>query len=504
MGGVQEHDETTICLITEGTYPFHDGGVSVWCDQLVRGMAPHEFVIDAITATGIETSSWDLPANVGAVRSVPLWGPTMPVRSIGKLDTKLRTVVGQVLHDITSPSQTDFVAGLEQLFELAQEGRLRQSLLSEDAVRLALAALAPRIPNGRTFDLLPTNPTVADAVVSLRMLEHLLRPLAVPPPKADLCHAASNGTGVLLAMAAKWTRGTPFLLTEHGLYLRERYIAFGPTTLTHHQRAFMLGFYKQLTSAAYQMADVIAPGSEYNRQWEHANGADAAKIQLIYNGIDAPSFGAPSTLPESPTIAWVGRIDPLKDVKTMLRAFALVREEMPDAKLRMFGGVPKGNAAYMGECLDVHEHLGLGESACFEGRIPSITDAYHSGHVVVSTSISEGFPYSVLEAMASGRAMIATDVGGVAEAVDGVGILVPPRNPRAVADACLELLADPKRASHLAWRGRRRVRRLFTVGVCIDRYRQIYDALIDPGHVVPPSQLDDVSAGLALSCGSRP
>jgi polysaccharide biosynthesis protein PelF len=513
VGGKQEDDDGTrlggdptndtvkrileVCLITEGTYPFHDGGVSVWCDQLVRGMAPHEFVIDAITATGIESSSWDLPANVGAVRSIPLWGPTAPLRTVDKIEPADRRTIGRMLHSIMSPTPDEFLSSLEELFVIAQEGRLRECLLSEDAVRLALDALSPRIPNGRSFDLLPTRPTIADAVASLRTLEHLLRPLEVTPPDVDLCHASSNGSGVLLAMAAKWKHRTPFLLTEHGLYLRERYIAYSPATLPHHQRAFMLGFYKQLTTAAYQMANIIAPGSEYNSYWEEANGADPSKIQLIYNGIDAPTFEAESMPPEIPTIAWVGRIDPLKDVKTMLRAFAMVREEMPEVVLRMFGGIPKGNTAYMNECLDVHEHLGLGDSARFEGRIPSIVDAYHAGHVVVSTSISEGFPYSVLEAMACGRAMIATDVGGVGEAVNGVGVLVPPRNPRAVADACLLLLRDSALRSSLAERGRTRVRKLFTLDVCIRGYQEIYSSLTDLMPVDPRrGSLVTASAGL--------
>jgi polysaccharide biosynthesis protein PelF len=485
-----------ICLITEGTYPFHDGGVSVWCDQLVRGMAPYRYAIDAVTATGSEDSSWDLPSNVRSVRSVPLWGPIPPVRAVDRLGRSVSETIGQTLRCIMAPTESaNFLETLRQLFFYAQDGNLRRYLLSDEAVQLALLALGPHVSNGRMLDRLPPRPTVADAVASLRLLEHLLRPLAVAPPEADICHAASNGSGVLLAMAAKWSNGTPFLLTEHGLYLRERYIAYGPCTLPDRQRAFMLGFYKQLTVASYEMADVIAPGSEYNSQWEQANGADPAKIQLIYNGIDAPNFAARPTEPESQTISWVGRIDPLKDVKTMLRAFAMVRNELPDAKLRLFGGTPKGNAAYMGECLEVHSQLGLGDSARFEGRIPSITEAYHAGDVVVSTSISEGFPYSVLEAMASGRAMIATDVGGVSEAVAGVGVLVPPRNPRAVADACVELLRDPGRRARLASEGRQRVRRLFTLDVCIRRYRDIYDSLTGA------ESLDEISPALVGSAG---
>ena len=71
-----------VSLITEGTYPFHDGGVSVWCDQIVRGLAPDRFRIDAITAGLDDTACWMFPENVAEVRRIPLWGPdhsTSPV-----------------------------------------------------------------------------------------------------------------------------------------------------------------------------------------------------------------------------------------------------------------------------------------------------------------------------------------------------------------------------------------------------------------------------------------
>ena len=213
----------------------------------------------------------------------------------------------------------------------ARDGRLTHSLVSDETVQLVLATMAQPLPD--RYSAGPTSkPSVADAVASLRMLEHLLRPLRIAPAFANLSHAASNGLGVMLAMTAKWEWGTPFLLTEHGLYLRERYIAYGPLSMPHHQRAFMLGFFRNLAAAAYHAADVVAPGSEYNRSWEIVGGADPASIQPIYNGIHAPNFGVSESEPDVPTLAWVGRIDPLKDVKTLLRTFALVRESIPNAR----------------------------------------------------------------------------------------------------------------------------------------------------------------------------
>ncbi len=240
-----------------------------------------------------------------------------------------------------------------------------------------------------------------------------------------------------------------------------------------------MGFYKRLSLAAYQTADAIAPGSDYNRRWLQANGADVQKIEPIHNGIDVNEFAATAATTEHPTLVWVGRIDPLKDVKTLLRAFVRVRLAIPNARLRIYGGTPPGNEGYLRECLDLRDQLGLEESATFEGRVRSIADAYLSGDVVVATSISEGFPYAVLEAMASRRAMIATDVGGVSEAIDDTGILVPPQDEIRLADACIRLLRDPGLRASLAAAGRERVRSQFMVELSNERYGELYDDLVD-------------------------
>jgi glycosyltransferase involved in cell wall biosynthesis len=280
-------------------------------------------------------------------------------------------------------------------------------------------------------------------------------------------------------MAAKWEHGTPFLLTEHGVYLRERYMEYPPGKMPQAQRSFLLGFYKRLVAAAYEMADAIAPGSDYNRRWLQANGAKVDKIQPIHNGIDVNEFSSTPADTQHPTLVWVGRIDPLKDVKTLLRAFVRVRQSIPDVRLRIYGGTPPGNEGYRNDCLDLRDKLGLEQSVAFEGRVRSISDAYLSGDVVVATSISEGFPYAVLEAMASGRAMIATDVGGVSEAIDDTGILVPPQDEIRLADACIKLLADPKLRAALANAGRERVQSRFMVELSNERYGELYDDLVD-------------------------
>jgi glycosyltransferase involved in cell wall biosynthesis len=348
--------------------------------------------------------------------------------------------------------------------------------------------------------------TVHDASQVLDHLDHLLRPLFVSPPRADLCHASANGLSILMALSAHWSEETPLVLSEHGIYLRERYFSYAPDKFSFAVRSLMLRFYKHLAWAGYQIAGTIAPVCDYNRRWQEANGADPERIRTIYNGVDTDHFTAGTTEPELPTLVWMGRIGPLKDVETLIEAFALVHKELPTARLRMYGGVSEENAAYFDRCVALRDRLGLEAFATFEGQTESVVEAYHSGHVVLLTSISEGFPYSLIEAMASGMATVATDVGGVAEASGDAGVIVPPQNPERTAEACLDLLTDPEYRRSMARAARARVLAEFTLEQNLadygDAYRTVFDRSAGARIVGDLAELPTESGDEMLSAAS--
>jgi glycosyltransferase involved in cell wall biosynthesis len=161
----------------------------------------------------------------------------------------------------------------------------------------------------------------------------------------------------------------------------------------------------------------------------------------------------------------------------------VVRERVPEARLRIFGGTPAGNGAYRDSCRDLIDELGLAGVATLEGRVETSVEAYHAGSVVALTSISEGFPYTVVEAMACGRPVVCTDVGGVSEAVGEAGKVVPPRDVAAVADACVELLTDDARRRRMADAARQRVIDHFTLQQWLDAYRALYERLTNAAEV---------------------
>ncbi|MEF2277512.1 GT4 family glycosyltransferase PelF [Deinococcus sp. YIM 134068] len=474
-----------VALYTEGTYPQAHGGVSVWVDQLVRGLGDHAFTVGAITGTTFARPALELPANV-TVRQVPLWDAPLP----GPRPDPARTAAtlsayATLLDALCTLDLPGFGAALRRLSDLGEHGSLTGVLDGARATRLTLEVWrghARRQSGDRTpgRPRLPL-PTVADALDVQVWLEHSLRPLATPPPEADVGHAVSNGFAALLALHGRWQRGTPFVLTEHGVYLRERYLEFRHAGHSTGFKALLLRFYRLLCSLAYQEAALILPGSHYNRRWEERLGADPDRIQCVYNGIDPDVFPPAESEPEAPVVSWVGRVDPLKDLETLIRAFALVRRRTPGARLRLFGGTPAGNEGYERHCRQVTAELDLGGHVTFEGRVPDITEAYRAGQVVALTSVSEGFPYTVIEAMAMGRPPVATRVGGVPEAVGEAGLIVRPRDAMGVASALNRLLADAPLRARLGQAARARVMELFTLDGCLEAYRRAYPVALAGG-----------------------
>ncbi|MBD0709657.1 MULTISPECIES: GT4 family glycosyltransferase PelF [unclassified Streptomyces] len=475
-----------VTLLTEGTYPHVHGGVSTWCDQLVRGMPEVDFDILALTGSGREPVAWELPPNVTRHTACPLWGPPPgPARARrsprGPAYRRFLDAYENLLLALLDPGAgCDFAAGLHELAALARRGRLTAALRSEAALRsLMWIWTMPHLPT------LAARPTVHDALTATDLLEHALRPLAARISGDGVAHAVSSGLATLPALAAQHFEGVPFLLTEHGIYLRERYLGSRADAQSWPVKALMLGFYRELNTLGYRKADLITPCNQYNRRWEERGGAPAARIRTVYNGVDPARFPVAGPEPEVPTLSWCGRIDPIKDLETLLRAYALCRAGLPALRLRLFGPVPAGNEEYLTRLEKLAAGLGVADGVTFEGRVTDVPSAYAAGSVVVLSSISEGFPFSLIEAMSCGRATVSTDVGGVREAVGDTGLVVPPREPALLAAAVTGLLHDGARRAELGRRARQRVVDRFTLHRSVDGFRQIYRELA-AAHRPPP------------------
>ncbi|MFJ8211627.1 GT4 family glycosyltransferase PelF [Streptomyces sp. NPDC096033] len=485
-----------VTMLTEGTYPHVHGGVSTWCDQLVRGMPEVDFNVIALTGSGREPVTWELPRNVYRHTAVPLWGPPPPkarrTTLRGKAHRRFTEVYETFLLSLIAPEHgrgplpgaAGFSEALAELARLARAGRLAPALRSETVLRLLMDVWTR--PGLATT---AADPTIHDALTATDLLEHALRPLAVRIPPDSVAHAVSSGLATLPALAAKHLDGVPFLLTEHGIYLRERYLGYRTAAQRWPVKALMLGFYRELNSEGYRQADLITPCNQYNRRWEERGGAASERIRTVYNGVDPHLFPDAGPEPDVPTLSWCGRVDPIKDLETLIRAYAFMREELPALRLRLFGPVPAGCEEYKLRLEKLAAELGVTDGIAWEGRINEVAKAYAAGSVVMLSSISEGFPFSIIEAMSCGRTTVSTDVGGVREAVADTGLVVPPREPETMARATLALLRDDERRAELGRTARRRVAEKFTLHQSVDGFRHIYRELA--GQPVLPAHPGD-------------
>ncbi|MEV0554901.1 DUF3492 domain-containing protein [Streptomyces sp. NPDC050597] len=539
-----------IGLLTEGGYPYVSGDARLWCDRLVRGLGQHEFDIYALSRSEQqEDEGWiELPPQVSRVRTAPVWtadddgvgygrrarrrfaecyeelaaavcagdapvgsaafggsvasaGTAATAGSVGTAEGG--GAVGGASEGASEGASAGvadrFGSALYGLAELARdEGGLVGALRSETAVRaLERACRAPGALRAARGARVPDLLTVAAQV------ERTLRPLSLDwyeddgLGSVDLCHATSGGAAALPGLLARHFTGVPLLVTEYGVQLRAHYLGaredLEGRAASSSARALLAAFHGRLAAEAYRQAEIVTPGNTHARRWQERCGADRAKIRTVYPGMEASRFsdvGESAEAADAYTLVWVGRIEPAKDLISLLHAFAEIRKDEPKTRLRIVGAPAEGleGATYLAHCKALAAQLFPDEAdgvhtvgdnpVSFEEiggpEVPTLPEAYEAGAVVVLSSVVEGFPISLVEAMFCGRATVSTDVGAVVEVIGGTGLVVPPRNPRALAEACVSLLRDPERRARLGAAARARALELFTVEQNITAFHGIY------------------------------
>jgi glycosyltransferase involved in cell wall biosynthesis len=154
---------------------------------------------------------------------------------------------------------------------------------------------------------------------------------------------------------------------------------------------------------------------------------------------------------------------------------SLVHKTNPRARFAVYGAV--ADREYFAKCRDLRRELGLDDVVEMGVESENVVAAYQSADVIALTSVSEAFPYSVLEAMSCGKAIVATDVGGVREALESNGALVPPRDAEALAVEVRRMLDDPALRTALGTRARATIVEKFRVDHTIAKYLELYTEL---------------------------
>jgi polysaccharide biosynthesis protein PelF len=483
-----------ILLTTEGTYPFVSGGVSTWCHELTQQMSEVDFEVLAIVANPYLQQQYPLAANVVRVLKVPLWGMEDPIEYGWRfpfsraLKSKIATngvtisqrfipLFDRLLTSILSPEPAD-IDTLGQTVVAIHEYFLRYDY-HKTMVSIEVWECFQKLVTTSWQTLIkPDRITVGEIVEALRLLYRFLIPLQVPIPAVDLIHSSAASYCGLLGVIGKIDRQIPFLLTEHGVNIREQYLNLRTSIPSVFVRRFLHYLVTAVVKLNYHYADIISPVCDYNTRWEKWWDVPAEKIKVIYNGADPDKF-SPHIYPPNhrPVVMNMGLIFALKGQLNLIEAAAIVRDRFPDVEFRLYG--KPSDLDYFARCQAKVQEYRLEDTVSFEGFTSEPWRAYGEADIVALSSVSEGFPYAIIEAMLCGSTIVSTDVGGVAEALGDTGLLVPANQPAALAESILQLLhLSPAQRRKMGDRSHQRALKLFTQKECTQTYLHTYLKLI--------------------------
>jgi len=230
------------------------------------------------------------------------------------------------------------------------------------------------------------------------------------------------------------------------------------------------------------MPDAVFAVSEQVRQHSiEVDRIDPARVQTIYNGLNLEDWDTtprPAKAPGEFLVTTVGNIRRVKGHDVFIRAAAAVVEEFPKVSFSIAGEVLE--PGYFTELQKLVQELKLDNHLRFDGGVTNLRQYLAAADVFVLPSRSEGFSNAIVEAMAASLPVVATNVGGNAEAVkDGIsGFLVPSDDPGALSAAILQLLSDPSQARAMGAAGRNLAAERFTTEAMMNRTASAYRNLL--------------------------
>jgi polysaccharide biosynthesis protein PelF len=463
---VAEQGKIRVCIVLEGSYPFITGGVSAWVHDLIVNLPEIDFVLFTISPETDQELRYDLPENVvDHVDIVLNRQPSLDVRP--KKKRKLLNQVGKN-HEMMFTGGT---ADLESLLSLMPEGYDMHS----DAVRSEQGWKLITETNSLRNPLYP----FTDYYWAWKSAHDMLfTTLGSQPPDADIYHAVSTGFAGMAALAAKIRHGKPFLLTEHGLYHKEREMEIRKSALIKgYQRDMWVNMYNALSKICYENADMITALFEENRRKQHELGASPANTFVVPNGIDVERYTIERKPKESGYhVGLVGRVVPIKDIKTFIATAKIVLDVLPDAEFHCIGPTDE-DQAYYEDCKLLVQNMKIEDRFHFTGR-QNVLEYYSFLDVVMLTSVREAQPLVILEAYCAEVPIVATRVGNIPEMLDyDDRLLAPSKDSAKLAEGVLFLHDNPNEVKEMNERNRRKVLNLYNKEELHEKFLAMYHQL---------------------------
>ena len=500
-------DSVDVLLLLEGTFPFVSGGVSSWVNQIIRGFPEIRFGAIFIGSRREDYGPlrYELPRNLVHLDTVFLYEQQAPNQEKVKA-APLKAhpdIMPRVerMHELFNGnlSHGDYPALFANLIDEAGPGgklSLDVFLHSREAWDFIK----------KSYRRNSTDPSFVDYFWTIRTIHApfwKLREAALRAPRARIYHSVSTGYAGVLGTILKHRQPRPFMLSEHGIYVKERKIDLyqaqwvkdnrnvferDPSQISYF-RQLWIRFFEHLGYITYQAADDIIALYEANRQRQLLDGAPAERTRNIPNGIPVERFAPLRQQQQTrdgvppPVLCLIGRVVPIKDIKTFIRAMRKVARHLPAAEAWIAGPLEE-DPGYVDECRELVRFLGLEAQVKFLG-FQQMTELLPKIGLVVLSSISEALPLVMLEGFAAGVPALATDVGSCRQLVYGLpgedaqlgaaGRVVRIADPEALADAALEMLTDTAAWHAASQAAIRRVEKYYSQDLLFERYRELYE-----------------------------
>ena len=517
-----------IMLFSEGTYPYVKGGVSGWVLQLMKGLPEFTFGVCFIGATQyldgeLMTVSYEFPENLKHLEVHYLFDDNDS--SIPKPNRRKGSKEGfEAVRELYKSLQTgsgeipDVLQNIEFYTKKVTFDDFLHSELAWDFLTQTYSKNCPDIPFVDYFW------TLRNVHKPIWTLANIVQNL----PKTKIFHSPSTGYAGFLGTLASYTREKPFFLTEHGIYTRERkidmlsadWIEFKKPSLLQQPEEYnyikkmWITFFEKIGLFCYHRSNHILSLFSGAQQIQVNFGAPKPRTMIIPNGVDVDGLMQTMTFrndPPKPVITLIGRVVPIKDIKTFIRAIKIASQYIPNIEGWIVGAVDE-DSEYVQECQQMAFSLDLKSSLQeFEGNKSNLTfqqiEASEDkikffGHsnikkilpksaLLTLSSISEGMPLVILEGFAAGVPCVATDVGSCRDLIEGginiedknlghAGSITGIANPDALAQEYIHFLdyknGEWKKAQEVALK---RVQKYYRQEMFLQDYRELYNEAID-------------------------
>lgn len=460
-----------ICLILEGCYPYVNGGVSSWMHNYINEMTEHEFVLVTIGANAESRGKfkYELADNVVEVKEVFL-DEAFQVSGNSDFKETFNDTERQALKDLLACQSPDW----EVLFDIFNQRQINPTDFLESQLFLELLT--------EIVEEKHQNQAFADVFHTTRsMLLTVLYLMTQDMPKADVYHSIATGYAGLLASLGSYQHQAPLLLTEHGIYTREREeeILRSDWVLPTMKRQWIQFFY-MLSNLIYDKAERVTSLYTKAKFIQEEVGCDIEKCRVISNGIHYDRFSA---IPLKEEDGWIDigavvRIAPIKDIKTMLYVFYELSRNYPNTRLHILGAVDDED--YNRECHQLIRQLGI-KNVIFTGQV-NVVEYMENLDFTILTSISEAQPLSVIESMAARRPCVTTDVGCCRELLEGnkddhlgiAGYCIPPTYRTGLTHAMEKMCSSRQLRLKMGEIAQKRAKTYYLYEMMIQQYRDLY------------------------------